>query len=88
MTSDSTHELEARRRVLAEIGTNGVSSREIAARLAVSGQGSLDAPASEEEAPLLPALHRLEADGALRAGWEANSAGKVRRRYRIRQRGG
>lgn len=30
---------------------------------------------------IYPALHRLEADGQLRAEWSANGSGTVRRRY-------
>lgn len=38
------------------------------------------------QAFLYPALHRLEAEGRLEAGWTTNAAGTVRRRYRRRPR--
>jgi DNA-binding PadR family transcriptional regulator len=74
-------ERDSRRRLLAEIGGERLSSHEIAVRLAGDGR---EPTAPEAEASLLPELHRLESDGKLRAGWEPSSAGKVRRRYRTR----
>ncbi len=74
-------ERDARRRLLAEIGSDGLSSHEIATRLAGDAR---EPTAPEAEASLLPELHRLESDGKVRAGWEPSSTGKVRRRYRTR----
>lgn len=76
-------EREARRRLVSGIGGDRLSSQEIAARLAAGGPAPQGAVAAQE-ARLFPVLHRLEADGKLRAGWQADTAGKVRRRYRIR----
>jgi PadR family transcriptional regulator PadR len=40
------------------------------------------------EGSLYPALHRLEADGALTAEWRAGDRGPRRRYYRITEKGG
>lgn len=46
--------------------------------------GDLAAPS---EGSLYPALHRLEADGALEATWRASEKGPSRRYYRITGKG-
>lgn len=56
---------------------------EIAQRI-TSGSGSLFSPS---EGALYPALHRLEAEGALQATWRESDRGPRRRYYRITQRG-
>lgn len=56
---------------------------EIAQRIA-SGSGSLFSPS---EGALYPALHKLEADGALEATWRDSDRGPRRRYYRITPRG-
>jgi DNA-binding PadR family transcriptional regulator len=76
--SDADTSCDLPAELLIRIGDERLSSHEIATRLA-SDAGT---PTAGREAPLLPALHRLESDGKLRAGREPDSAGKVRRRYR------
>ena len=83
MSDDADRERDLRPRLMALIGEERLSSHEIAARLAGGDAGPIGEPGAEE-APLLPALHKLEGDGKLRAGWEPGSNGKVRRRYRTR----
>jgi DNA-binding PadR family transcriptional regulator len=70
--SSSPGDSEARRRALAAIGDGGLSGFEVARALS----------AGRDEAGVYPTLHRLEADGHLRAAWLPNASGATRRTYR------
>jgi len=65
--------------IMAAIGSDRLSGHEILVRLAKP-------PAAPEppEPALYPTLHRLEADGRLRAGWSTDPSGRTRRLYRRR----
>jgi DNA-binding PadR family transcriptional regulator len=65
--------------VIAAIGSERLSGYEVLVRLAKP-------PAAPEppEPALYPTLHRLEADGRLRAGWSTDQFGRPRRLYRRR----
>ncbi len=63
---------KARRRVLAAVGDGGLSGFEVARAL----------DAAPNESGVYPTLHRLEADGQLRAAWLPNASGAIRRTYR------
>jgi DNA-binding PadR family transcriptional regulator len=56
---------------------------EIAARIRDRSGGAFD----PSEGSLYPALHQLEADGALVATWRAGAGGPRRRYYRLTDRG-
>ena len=45
-----------------------------------------DGAFAPSEGSLYPTLHRLEADGKLRAAWERTQSGSLRRRYSVTRR--
>ena len=66
-----------RRRVLEALGDGCLTSSAVARRLRTeSTQGA--------QKLLFPALHSLEADGRLTAGWQTGEDGLARRTYRKR----
>jgi DNA-binding PadR family transcriptional regulator len=77
---------DARHRLLDALGERPLSGHEVVRRLARDAQGAAAAPGSAGEASIYPALHRLEADGKLRAAWERTRSGSVRRRYSVTRR--
>jgi DNA-binding PadR family transcriptional regulator len=83
---------DVRRRLLDALGEKPLSGHEVVQRLARDAQGAAAAPGAAAaaggagEASIYPALHRLEADGKLRAAWERTQSGPVRRRYSVARR--
>jgi DNA-binding PadR family transcriptional regulator len=75
-----------RRRLLDALGERPLSGHEVVQRLARDKQGAAAFPGSAGEASIYPALHRLEADGKLRAAWERTQSGSLRRRYSVTRR--
>ena len=75
-----------RRRLLDTLGERTLSGHEVVQRLARDAQGAAAAPGGAGEASIYPALHRLEADGKIRAAWERTQSGPVRRRYSVARR--
>jgi DNA-binding PadR family transcriptional regulator len=87
MSALGTHpDPDVRRRLLDALGEKPLSGHEVAERLARDAQGAAAAPGGAGEASIYPALHRLEADGKLRAAWERTQSGPVRRRYSVARR--
>jgi PadR family transcriptional regulator PadR len=70
--------------VLTVIGDGELYGYEIAQRIRELSGGAFD----PSEGSLYPALHRLEADGALQAVWRDSDRGPRRRYYRLTERGG
>jgi hypothetical protein len=70
----STESVDA---VVVAIGSDSLSGFEVLVRLAKP-------PAASEppESALYPTLHRLEADGRLKASWSTDPSGRTRRLYR------
>lgn len=75
-----------RSRLLDALGEKPLSGHEVVQRLARDARAAAAAPGSAGEASIYPALHRLEADGKLRAAWERTQSGPVRRRYSVARR--
>ena len=73
----ATASAESLAAVMAAIGSDRLSGYEVMVRLAKP-------PAAPEppEPALYPTLHRLEADGRLRASWSTDPSGRTRRLYR------
>ena len=73
----ATASAESLAAVMAAIGSDRLSGYEVMVRLAKP-------PAAPEppEPALYPTLHRLEADGRLRASWSTDPFGRTRRLYR------
>lgn len=69
--------------VLTVIGDGELYGYEIAQRIR-DGSGGAFAPS---EGSLYPALHRLEADGALLGSWRASDRGPRRRYYKLTPKG-
>jgi PadR family transcriptional regulator PadR len=69
--------------ILTVIGDGELYGYEIAQRIR-DGSGGAFAPS---EGSLYPALHRLEADGALDAAWRDSDRGPRRRYYRLTAKG-
>src|SRR3954452_19913275 len=69
--------------VLAVIGEGELYGYEIAQRIRDTSGGSF----APSEGALYPALHRLEADGALEAVWRESDRGPRRRYYRATEDG-
>jgi PadR family transcriptional regulator PadR len=69
--------------VLTVIGDGELYGYEIAQRIRDSSGGAF----APSEGSLYPALHRLEADGALTAVWRASDRGPRRRYYRLTPKG-
>lgn len=70
--------------ILTVIGEGELYGYEIALRIRELSGGAF----APSEGSLYPALHRLEADGALRAEWRDSDRGPRRRYYRLIERGG
>jgi DNA-binding PadR family transcriptional regulator len=70
----STESLAA---VMEAIGSERLSGYEVLVRL-----GEPPAAPEPPEPALYPTLHRLEADGRLRASWSTDPFGRTRRLYR------
>ena len=75
-----------RRRLLDALGERPLSGHEVVQRLARDKPGAAAFPGSAGEASIYPALHRLEADGKLRAAWERTQSVSLRRRYSVTRR--
>lgn len=69
--------------VLTVIGEGELYGYEIASRIRERSGGAF----APSEGSLYPALHALEADGALEATWRASDRGPRRRYYRLTERG-
>ncbi|MDA8236409.1 MAG: helix-turn-helix transcriptional regulator [Chloroflexi bacterium] len=69
--------------VLSVIGEGELYGYEIAQRVREQSGGAF----APSEGSLYPALHRLEADGALAATWRDSDRGPRRRYYRLTDRG-
>jgi PadR family transcriptional regulator PadR len=69
--------------VLTVIGEGELYGYEIAARIRERSGGAF----ALSEGSLYPALHALEADGALKAIWRVSDRGPRRRYYRLTERG-
>jgi PadR family transcriptional regulator len=69
--------------VLAVIGDGELYGYEIARQIRDRSDGTF----SPSEGSLYPALHRLEADGALVATWRGSERGPRRRYYRLTETG-
>lgn len=69
--------------VLTVIGDGELYGYEIASRIRDSSGGAF----APSEGSLYPALHRLEADGALTGAWRASDRGPRRRYYRLTTKG-
>ena len=70
--------------VLTVIGDGELYGYEIAQRIRELSGGAF----APSEGSLYPALHRLEAEGALQAVWRESDRGPRRRYYRLTERGG
>ncbi len=69
--------------VLTVIGDGELYGYEIAQRIRETSGGAF----APSEGSLYPALHRLEADGALTGSWRASDRGPRRRYYRLTAKG-
>jgi len=69
--------------ILTVIGDGELYGYDIAQRIRERSGGAF----APSEGSLYPALHRLEADGALEATWQAGERGPRRRYYRLTAKG-